>query len=873
MTMRLFIQTCAIVGMVLIAQAQSNIIEMFRSKHGRAEAEKHSRHHHHGHEDGGCLNDRIQAIHERKLKSDPVYAARRARMLAHQDFYTNERPAGSFHHYSCLGVGPWGGDSECFLPEVTDAYMSKLDELPTTELRIRSNTVTDSIGDRWISDEDIIQLVNQASERFERDSKIKLHHLGIQVVNDDDFYNRRILAEEGGTVPVDDPCVDIPESDLMCIFDCDNPAFSPDIDFCEFTTGHVDVTNCTITGQSRTCSASYSACMNDCTDRVMQCFYHLGIEFCGMSDGIEEENYLQETTRMMYEKFGFVTGDASAVNQIETVFMKLDGSACGVGFNSNFLEHYGSYYGLLSPGPGIFVQQSDRDYDCNEIASNTYEHELGHVLSLYHTHQGNGFEEDTCDECASRNGVWNGGDFVGDTGVFPSPFDTVSPAGGSPFCDGPRCSAFSLLTFDHECGNITLQDGAFTTNACFDLDKDMETNLMSYSFLGDNACPQFDTSLGQRARMRCWVDRHEFRSTVRNQGEGGRSTPSLVTVVTGSSSSSGISVSWVPPLNTLNEAWEVATDGAVGYKIYRNPAFTDGREFATISPGGAREYVDMDVIGGEEYTYTVQPFTLGNDGPMSPASERIVAETVISSSGCTDRLACNFDPVATVNDGSCVYPSDGMLRVRLSMQYTGDVVLDDAWCIHAKNEDEARCFETPLSAGSRSEYFCVNERVCQEVTVANECGSDHFTWSAYNLEDGLRMLGSDELCASSSSSRADVQFCPDGEDPWTTTTTSPDADGEDRNTTIPQNDDNDDTFTLIPESWSVQDILLTANIFTIVVATIVICCLAYCLWRCCRNTKPTKEVVVLEPFGGPPLPTTEGITKDKSTIFTMQNTL
>ena len=33
---------------------------------------------------------------------------------------------------------------------------------------------------------------------------------------------------------------------------------------------------------------------------------------------------------------------------------------------------------------------------------------------------------------------------------------------------------------------------------------------MSYSFLTEDECPQFDVLTQQRARMRCWVDRHEY---------------------------------------------------------------------------------------------------------------------------------------------------------------------------------------------------------------------------------------------------------------------------------------------------------------------------------------------------------------------------
>jgi hypothetical protein len=43
-----------------------------------------------------------------------------------------------------------------------------------------------------------------------------------------------------------------------------------------------------------------------------------------------------------------------------------------------------------------------------------------------------------------------------------------------------------------------------------------------------------------------------------------------------------------------------------------------------------------------------------NDGNGSDAGHVRIYETIL---GCTDPLACNYDPLANVDDGSCIYTS------------------------------------------------------------------------------------------------------------------------------------------------------------------------------------------------------------------------
>jgi hypothetical protein len=365
-------------------------------------------------------------------------------------------------------------------------------------------------------------------------------------------------------------------------------------------------------------------CLANCSYEIKQCFYQVIVDYC-----------LPKTKDIVHaqtaEALNLVQ-DLTSTNQIEAVFMKMNPNYCGIGLNYNYMKTWSSHENLPWPGPSMFFQNVMWNNACNDLISNTFEHELGHVLSLYHTHQGNEFKDCSSSSCRSRNDEWNGGDFIASTGVFPSPFDPVTVSGLT--CSGTdSCKARDVMTTTHSCGNIAIKSdvdvGTCMQNA--GIDSRMETNLMSYGYLGNWACPQFDTELSQRARMRCWVDRHEYRSTQKETG------PSLVTVVTGNMNATSIALSWVPPLNTLTEAWNISVDGLVGYEIHRTPAFPTGTHITITSGIDNRRYVDTNVIAGTNYTYRVRPFASGGSrtfSSQSPLSPALQCELGGSSSSC-----------------------------------------------------------------------------------------------------------------------------------------------------------------------------------------------------------------------------------------------
>ena len=136
----------------------------------------------------------------------------------------------------------------------------------------------------------------------------------------------------------------------------------------------------------------------------------------------------------------------------------------------------------------------------------------------YHTHQGNEFTGACDDGCRSQNDNWNGGDFIASTGLFPSPSDsiTVEPNVPNLTCSADdSCIVLDVVTHNRTCGGLRIRDEfQSSVSSCIDeMDPSTESNVMSYGFVHDTMCPQFDTVNGQRARMRCWVDRHEYRST------------------------------------------------------------------------------------------------------------------------------------------------------------------------------------------------------------------------------------------------------------------------------------------------------------------------------------------------------------------------
>ena len=65
------------------------------------------------------------------------------------------------------------------------------------------------------------------------------------------------------------------------------------------------------------------------------------------------------------------------------------------------------------------------------------------------------------------------------------------------------CTVRDVVTNNHICGGLRINDEfQSSVSSCIDeMDPLTETNVMSYGFVHDTMCPQFDTVNAQRARM------------------------------------------------------------------------------------------------------------------------------------------------------------------------------------------------------------------------------------------------------------------------------------------------------------------------------------------------------------------------------------
>ena len=75
--------------------------------------------------------------------------------------------------------------------------------------------------------------------------------------------------------------------------------------------------------------------------------------------------------------------------------------------------------------------------------------------------------------------------------------------------------------------------------------------------------------------------------------------------------------------------------------------YNGGFYFALGSAGG---YFIAD--SARTYYYVCQPHV------SSMSMKGVIIVNPVQIPGCTDPLACNYDPSATVDDGSCAYPRD-----------------------------------------------------------------------------------------------------------------------------------------------------------------------------------------------------------------------
>ena len=141
-------------------------------------------------------------------------------------------------------------------------------------------------------------------------------------------------------------------------------------------------------------------------------------------------------------------------------------------------------------------------------------------------------------------------------------------------------------------------------------------------------------------------------------------------------------------------------------------AYNGGFYFELGSAGG---YFIAD--SAKTYYYICQPHvSMGMKGVI-----------IVNSYGCTDSLACNYDPGATVDDGSCAYPTDSTDVITDCDSYTWAI---NGTTYYSSTSDTvvganaAGCLETNIL------HLTINYSTLDSVIVV---ACDSFTWSANGM--------------------------------------------------------------------------------------------------------------------------------------------
>ena len=118
--------------------------------------------------------------------------------------------------------------------------MDQLDSIPVVELRMRPSTFQNSIGSQLIETSAINALVQQASDRYENDSKIKFVDTEVQIVVNDTLYEAIFFLDDT-TDDHEDRCAAIDWAEAHnCVSTCTwlSAKFQSNHFFCSFTIEH-----------------------------------------------------------------------------------------------------------------------------------------------------------------------------------------------------------------------------------------------------------------------------------------------------------------------------------------------------------------------------------------------------------------------------------------------------------------------------------------------------------------------------------------------------------------------------------------------------------------------------------------------------------
>ena len=536
----------------------------------------------------------------------------------HSDFSTLERSSSSFSTPTCLSS--WGTTTECFNGDIAESYVEALPRLPPVTLKIEHCVLEHSMYGRTVSQSNIDLQVNVARTLYAK-ANITLD-VTTNVVQNDVLYARTMHAWPNGMTLFNwrDRCE---STDLSCANSCGSGSWDAD-NLCELIDGYFpSMTN-------------KDSCLNTCSDDTLYC-----LEAVVAAQGCpgrqkDDCGFPCETYEMYASACNLLTTD-----NIVSIWSSQGSYYCGLAMNRDFISSNAFPVFNSSMPASIFQDTSvlGSTSACGGYTGNTFAHELGHALSLYHTFSDTDLaslsaDRTTCEApaCASRNDDWNTGDFIKTTRVWPARsgqsvktrtmdvddlrtciYDTSGGSGCGLGFNTTKCGG-SAPCYDELIGSGPHEE---------------QENVMSYNFVPKAQCPLEHVVDDQLGRVRCWIDRQEIRSLSSSTQ---RATPSLVSFVSLSSSSNTVTVSWVPPLSTLAAEWSA---GTVSYRVTRTPVFGSGAYRAVTD--GTRSLIDRNVTDGETYSYTITPYVGSNFGPESNAySIEATADSGSSSSDDDD---------------------------------------------------------------------------------------------------------------------------------------------------------------------------------------------------------------------------------------------
>ncbi|MEN9698985.1 MAG: hypothetical protein RLZZ301_183 [Bacteroidota bacterium] len=126
--------------------------------------------------------------------------------------------------------------------------------------------------------------------------------------------------------------------------------------------------------------------------------------------------------------------------------------------------------------------------------------------------------------------------------------------------------------------------------------------------------------------------------------------------------------------------------------------------------------------------YTVQ--LIAHQGAQ--CADTAVITIQVDVCGCTDPLGTNYNPLANVNDGSCVYPTGCMDP--LALNYDPNALIDDGSCQYARPEVIAPNVFSPNADNTNEAYFLNTKNVTKlELTILNRWGNVVYDKSSVDL--------------------------------------------------------------------------------------------------------------------------------------------